>query len=288
MATKTKKSVSSKKDGNPKSVAAKKIIETVDKPTLSADKQKILQIKWLSPSSNTGFSYLAGINRPVIPNHVSKLAESISKMGVIRPVVISELQWVSGKKENYIIDGQHLYNACIRNNCSIPYIKVNIKDKQELVETIALLNASSKSWGIIDYVNAWGSLNPDYIKLNEYFNIYDIDMATLCSILSNNLSEGGADLTRLKKGKFKILNEEENVKLLNYVTDVIKAICETRVSRILNRYIVREYIRFVRLKRSKYNHKVFISALKKNKDLFKLATQETDKLLELFESCTKE
>ena len=51
---------------------------------------------------------LAGINRPIIPNQVTKLAESLSKMGCIRPIVTAYISFLDTKGW-YIIDGQHRF-----------------------------------------------------------------------------------------------------------------------------------------------------------------------------------
>jgi hypothetical protein len=53
------------------------------------------------------------------------------------------------------------------------------------------------------------------------------------------------------------------------------------MNRLENRYVCREYIKFVK-SCAKYDHVKFIQNLKKNKDLFSLVTQEEGKLNELF------
>lgn len=237
------------------------------------------KISWLAKGSKTAFSYLAGINRPINPAQVTKLAESINKMGIIRPVVIAEISFITGKKSKYIIDGQHLFNACLRNNIEIPYVIVPIADKKQLVETIALLNASSKNWTMADYVLAWSSLNPDYVKLNQYYNMYDFEMSIVADILSGSMSNNGRSTGKLKSGEFKIVDESNNVKILSYLTDILKIV--PRMNRYENRYLCTEYVRFLR-SISNYDHNLFIKKVQKNKTKFILATQENGKLVEMF------
>lgn len=237
------------------------------------------RIKWLGDNAKNTFSYLAGINRPIYPAQVTKLADSINKMGVVRPVIIAEIDFITGKKTKYIIDGQHLFNALIRNGMEIPYVTIVIKDKRDLVETIAKLNASSKNWTLLDYITAWGSLIPDYVKLNHYFQVYDFDMGVLTSVLNDLVADGGHLVKKIKNGEFRIINEKENVKLLDQLTDVLKVV--PRMNRNENRYLCREYIKFAK-GCTKYNHEKFINNLKKNKSKFVLATQEDGKLKELF------
>jgi hypothetical protein len=236
-------------------------------------------IKWLGDNAKSTFCYLAGINRPIYPCQVTRIADSINLMGIVRPVIIAELDFITGKKQKYIIDGQHLFNALIRNGMDIPYVTIVIKDKQELVETIAKLNASSKNWSLADYIIAWGSLIPDYVKLNHYFQVYDLDLSILSSVLNDNSSDGGNITRRIKSGTFRIINEQENVKVLDQLTDVLKIV--PRMNRMENRYLCREYIRFCK-NYNKYNHAKFMKNLEKNKDQFAFVTQEEGKLKELF------
>ena len=233
----------------------------------------------LKKDSKQSFSYLAGINRPINPAQVTKLAESVIKMGIIRPVVIAYVSFIDGIKKPYIIDGQHLFNALIRNNMDIPYVTIEVKDKTDLVEKIALLNASSKNWSMCDYVTAWASLSQDYVKLNHYYQVYDIDLATLATILLGSSVDGSNTVRAIKNGKFKIVDEKFNVSILDNVTDLLKVI--PRMARNDNKYATREYVKFLRNIKT-YNHKKFIDNLKKNKKEFILATQEDGKLVELF------
>ena len=149
-------------------------------------KKTVLEIKTLKITGTKGFSLLAGVNRPVIPQHVTKLAASIEAMGVIRPVVVARFDFLDGVMNTYIIDGQHLYHALMRMGWDIPYTEVVIKDNLDLAEHLALLNSSSKSWTMKDYITVWANVNKDYVKLNKYFNTYDIELMQLAEILMNN------------------------------------------------------------------------------------------------------
>ena len=146
---------------------------SVKKRVKIARKQHLKNIKWLTESSKTAFSLLAGINRPVNPSHVTKVATSIDKLGCLQPIIVTQIDFINGRNQYYILDGQHKFNALMRLGEEVPYVVIDIKNKQELVEAIALLNASSKSWSMQDYVTAWSSLKEDYVKLNQYFERYD-------------------------------------------------------------------------------------------------------------------
>ena len=239
---------------------------------------------WIKINGSKSVKYLAGLNRSIMPSQVTKLATSVDKMGIIRPVVLTEISFIDGKIGWYIIDGQHLFNACLRNGIDVPYVMIDVKDKSDLVDKIALLNASSKSWTMQDYITAWSSLKDDYIRLNHYFQVYDFELIMIASVL-NGISiprrgGGGSPVVKkIKSGEFTIINEEKTVQLLNYLTDALRVI--RRQSRDENAYFCSEYIDFYK-NSTKYNHDKFISSLKSKKDLFITTLHEEGKLVELF------
>jgi hypothetical protein len=259
----------------------KKIILTKKTTAEKFYKSALKSMKWLATNSNIKFNYLAGINRAINPAQVTKLAKSLEKMLILRPVVIAELSFLNGKIGKYIVDGQHIFNALIRLGWEIPYVTIKVDSKQDLIEKIALLNASSKTWTMQDYVVAWSFLKADYVKLNHYFQVYDFEITQLASILSGNITIGGNVTRILKSGEFKVVNEEKNIQILNNITDMLKIV--PRMNRFENRYAITEYVRFVR-STSTYNHKLFLESLEKNKNKFILATQEGGKLAELFQT----
>lgn len=240
-------------------------------------------IKWIGNNSRKKISLLPGINRPVIPHQVNKLAESVKKIGIIRPVIVAELDFIEGIKKFYAIDGQHLMYALMRLGYDIPYVVIKIENQQELVETIALLNSSSKSWCLLDYVTAWGSINEDYKKLNKYADIYSIEISMVAAILSGNTLVYGGKVTNIvKRGEFRVKNEARAVKLLDYITDALAIV--GRMNRYENRYFVSEYVKYVKEEAGDYNHEDFMNKLKRNKSDVTLAIQSDGKLIEIFKN----
>jgi hypothetical protein len=250
---------------------------------------KSLKSRTKSLKPGETLSYLAGINRPIDPAQVTKLANSIDKMLLVRSIVVARINFIEGKEKPYIVDGQHLFNAMLRNDIPIEYVEIEVKDLTDLVENIALLNASSKSWKLCDYILAWSSVNSDYKKLNKYFNIYDFELSVLAAILSNNTltsTAGGSHITQhIKRGEFKVVDEEFNISVLNDLTDILKII--PRMNRFENRYVCSEYVNFRRTSGSSYNHKSFLKNLDKNKQKFILATQGQEKLADMFRVLAK-
>ncbi len=248
--------------------------------------KKGLTVKTLNITGSKGFSMLAGINRAVVPSHVTKLASSLEKMGVVRPVVIASIDFVSGTPTNYIIDGQHLYHALLRMGWDIPYTEITIKDAVDLAEHLALLNASSKSWSMKDYITVWANVNKDYVKLNKYFNTYDIELNQLADVLMNNscAANTGGNITisrTIKRGEFTIDDEKRSVYLLNCVTDALKIV--PRVDRLSNKLFIASFINFINSCVS-YDHVQFMASLRVHKDKFKLSTQDQDEFKKLLKS----
>jgi hypothetical protein len=76
-----------------------------------------------------------------------------------------------------------------------------------------------------------------------------------------------------------------NISVLNDLTDILKII--PRMNRFENRYVCSEYVNFRRTSGSSYNHKSFLKNLAKDKQKFILATQEQEKLADMFRVLAK-
>jgi hypothetical protein len=147
-------------------------------------------------------------NRILNPGHVQTMIESIRTMGVIRPVVCIETDAISGKKQRYITDGQHLFTALVAEELEIPYIVLNVEDEIELVVKMAKMNNSSKSWTLLNYVNAFKPYLPDYQKLFKMRNKYNIEPLMLAAICTRGTSAVVSGSRLIKSGHFKITNPE--------------------------------------------------------------------------------
>lgn len=249
----------------------------------TSTKVKGLDIKSFSTTSNTKLHLLAGINRGVTPRHVTKLSASIVKMGVIRPLVLAWMSFIDGTRKLYIIDGQHLYFSILRFGCDIPYTLVDIKDKAELIETIALLNASSKSWTTMDYITAWASINPAYQTVQELHNTYDISLSQLVEILhtgSLNPTRKGGGISRIiKEGTISICNKAKAIQTLDRITDILDII--PRNDRDGNYTFISCYTEMIAGAGASYNHAKFLAYLKKNREKFLTVTQDTEEISKL-------
>lgn len=247
-------------------------------------KQVRLWIKYLTNKAKRGFGILTGINRSAVPSHTTKLAESVRELGIIRPVIVADISFLTGKKQTYIIDGQHLYDACMKLGIDVPYHKIKIRDKEDLIRKIALLNNSSKPWSMFDYVTAWASIEPDYVKLNAYRERYNFEFSILAAVLAGKVGTFGGTVNQMiKRGEFRITNESHAVKLLDWMTDLINLLPKS--SRYETKYTCSEFLIFVNNYPNYENkHQELIKALKKNKRCLSIATQAEGKLSEIFKS----
>lgn len=250
--------------------------------TYSKKMRDLFNVKILEKLAKIGFKFLEGINRAIIPAQVTLLATSVQKMGIIRPIVVAYLDF-SGLKGWYIIDGQHLYFALLRLNMDIPYVEIEIKNEEELVEKTALLNSSSKSWQLKDYIQIWSFIRPDYKKLSHYFNQYDLEVQTIASILSGRNAGSGGVNSVIKRGTFKVKNEDRAVQILDFVTDVLNIV--PRMDRMSNKFFVGAYVEYVTQNFSTYNHTRFCNYLKKNSEKLTFVNGDKDNIFNFFNEC---
>lgn len=237
---------------------------------------KFLDIKWLKVDSNQGFNILEGINRIIRPAQVSKMCLSIDKMGIIRPVVVANLSY-KGKKGLYIIDGQHLYFALLRLNLPVPYVVIDVVSDEQLVDFLALLNTTSKSWTLSDYIQVWAYINPDYKVLQHHIKRSDLEVSTVAAILQNQPTSSMTSF--IKKGTFNVKNIDRAVEIMDYVTDYLKVI--PRQDRTENKKAVVSYLIHV-LQNNKYNHKKFLNYLKANKPRLEFLNASKEDIVEFF------
>jgi hypothetical protein len=239
----------------------------------------------IMPKDGKGFDFLIALNRILRPARVTVIAKSIEKMGVIRPIVAAEFTYL-GKKGLYIIDGQHLYHALLRNNMDFPYVEIKIESDLDLVEKMALLNNSGKSWNLLDYIQVWSYVNPHYKTLMKHFNTYDLEILQIASILHSNKVAvlDGSTSKVIKSGKFNVINEQKCIKLLDCITDTLKII--PRMDRISNKTFVSAYVDYYNSNKN-YDHHKFLEFLRKNVKKLQFVTIDKNTLADFLKRNVK-
>lgn len=196
-------------------------------------------------------------NRILNPGHVQTMIESIRTMGVIRPIVCIETDVISGKKERYITDGQHLFTGLVAEGLEIPYIVLDVEDEIDVVVKMAKMNNSSKSWTLMNYVNAFKPYLPDYQKLHKMRNQYNIEPLMLAAICTRGTSAVVSGSRLIKSGHFKITNPESH--------DMAKAFNEffLRIGRA-DRFVKHQFLQVFMRAWGNYDHEKALSNLDKH------------------------
>ena len=156
------------------------------------------------------------MNRAIDSKHVQKMIASLRLQGCVRVVQCCRTNIIEGEEKLYIIDGQHLATALEREGQPIPYIETEVTSEEDLIEKMAYLNNSSKSWDLMNFINAWKMIRPDYMKLFKWKNMYDIEITMLAAIGINNAGIRNTTAS-IKTGNFQITNSkaEEMCKAFN-------------------------------------------------------------------------
>lgn len=225
--------------------------------------KEIFDIKLYRHDSKIPVKFL-DMNRGITPSHVSEIAVSLDDMGFVRPIVMFNINLPEHNLIGlYAGDGQHTFTAALRLGLDIPYIEKKIDTIEQLVKRLAMLNNTSKPWGLCDYVQTWSFIYDDYRKLAKYREIYDLELSCIAGILHESPSIFSS-FNVIKDGTFRIKNEDKAVMYLDYVSDFIKTI--PKLERGFGRRIINAYHFFLINNIDKYNHQKFIKNLKKRTD----------------------
>lgn len=225
-------------------------------------------LKWLKEGER--LELLPGVQRTIVSRHIERLVESIQKHGMIRPIVVVEVDFFDGIIRRYVADGQHGLMACLRLGVPIPYIVVNgIKDKNELTSLVTLLNSSSKSWKQGDYVNAWSESIDDYKALIKLKQKFDLDYDVVISASTGK--DGGQNIKDLKKGLFKMENPVKAHLNCSRVANLLTIV--PKLDRWSARALVRAAISvFTEESYTPTKHKKLMEYVKENADSLKFCT----------------
>lgn len=205
------------------------------------------------------FSYLP-MNRGVDGKHIERMVNSIRSMGIVRPIVCVKTDIFDGEMKTYVIDGQHLLNACQREGLQVPYVTIDINAEEEIVQKMAMLNNSSKSWTLIDYVNAWKYHNADYAKLKKFTNMYNLEVLIIAQICNNSKGAGNmaGGSNMLKRGEFSIVNPKAE-EMCKVFSDLFIAIGRA------DRWIKHQFLYvFLQAYGPKYDHEKILKNIQKN------------------------
>jgi hypothetical protein len=216
----------------------------------------------------TLFNYLP-MNRTIDSKQVEALVQSIREMGVTRQVICIRTACIDGELKTYVIDGQHLIHACQREDLPVEYRYIEVKDEDDIVRKMAFYNNSSKSWKLMDYVNAWMYIQPDYITLKKFKNLYNLEPLMIAGICNNADSYNGVSSASqlIKNGNFRVTNPNAEAMCKDF-SDLFLKIGKA------DRWVKHQFLRvFIQAYNSKYyNHQNTIQNIEKNIAIIKTMT----------------
>lgn len=229
-----------------------------------------------SPDSTKKFNMLP-MNRPISPKHVTQMAKSVQKRGLLRPIICVSTSIVDGTRKTWIVDGQHLFHAILRLGISFKVIMVDIEDINDLVDLIATLNTTSKSWQMHDYVHCWAGLKgkADYARLLKYKEEYKYSYTTLLMACNpNNMSHASRNM---KEGRFTIQNRDLTETILTNLRDVFNIFPKGYKSEVST--FVQAYIGFY-MNCKNYVHHKMLDAIRVNRSRLTTTLDNTVKCRE--------
>ncbi len=157
------------------------------------------------------------------------LMDSMHEHGFIGTIDVIKTDIVDGTMGYYPADGYHRKLAAFELGIPVEAIvhEKQFNSVEELVEFVAMLNNTQKSWTVADYVHSFASLQRQaYITLQRFASKYrSFTLNTLAALLygirSGNKTSGAMTKV-LKSGNFKINHLEGTKEVLEYASKLSK------------------------------------------------------------------
>lgn len=146
------------------------------------------------------FRFIRG-NREILPGHLERLKEAISKRNLLpyNPILVNQ--------DFQIIDGQHRFTICRDLGLPVYYLQVpglNINDVMEI-------NTHTRGWTTGDFVEAYIKLGyVEYTKLKQFVETHETTYPVAAQLLMQGVSYSRQEnsILSIKSGKFKAMYSE--------------------------------------------------------------------------------
>jgi hypothetical protein len=166
--------------------------------TLRHESENKMQLQLRKTKNYNQFKKL-NQNRKVNTRQVSNLEKSIQKLDLtmFAPILV---------KNNYIIDGQHRFEACKNLDKEIYYVELDSMPENEIPTAITLLNSNAKNWSAEDYLNLYCHLQKqDYIIVRDYMKEFEVNSLSVAIYFLSGFSKyKSAFSKKFKDGEFEI------------------------------------------------------------------------------------
>jgi len=198
-------------------------------------------------------------NRKIIEKQIKALMKAIAEGGIARLPLIIATKSITGKLEYYILDGQHLVEACKRLGVDkLECMYVESESISWMVNMMAMLNNVNQKWTLMAYVDAYcGTGSESFFKLKNHSIVNGLSVAVSASILSGT-NVAGKGINPIKNGTFKVSNVEHDVITQNLLE--VSSLVNTNSAKFH-----KAYLSFYRSLNGKYNHKKLMDKIKGNK-----------------------
>jgi hypothetical protein len=233
-------------------------------------------LKWLKEGET--LNYLPGVQRTLVLRHVERIAQSIILYGMIRPIIVVEVDFIDGYMRKYIADGQHTLTACMRLGIPVPYVVVeNINNYDDLTKLVAMVNSSSKSWKQGDYINAWAQSKEDYKQLLYLKRKYDLDFEMLINAATGK--GGGEQVALMKAGNFVMEDFAKSELVCQRVANLLALV--PKMDRWSTKALIRAAITiFIEPTYTNSKHKALMTYVKNNADQLRFCASKKEIALE--------
>jgi hypothetical protein len=149
-------------------------------------------------------------NRPIIPNHVKKLAKRMSERGWLPTSVVT----INGSGD--IIDGQNRVTAAMSVGCPIRYKVVKGAGSDEMTE----MNTLQKNWSPFDHLHKFVVKgNKNYVVFNNFITDYPMYKYTEVAMFLNN-SMSSVKRDTFESGEYVVKNEKKAREWANNILEL--------------------------------------------------------------------
>lgn len=158
-----------------------------------------------SESDHNRFKVI-NFNREVKDPHVVNIAKSMTDVNLIgaNPIIVSD---------DYIIDGQHRYEACKKLGIPVPYIEIKGMTEADRYKAMQKLNSNAKNWGLADYLKFYVKQNKEsYLILENFCKKYSITVSLAIYMLNDfedNYYKNAANASGFKYGLLEIIDQKK-------------------------------------------------------------------------------
>lgn len=212
-------------------------------------------------------------NRDIDYRKVAKIKLSMQMYGITSGITLIRTDVFDSTMRYYAADGQHRYEAAralnMLDRLPIFIVQKEFRSIPEIIQFVATLNTTQKSWTLVNFVEAYCSVDAkEYIFLRDICNTYNISYPI--GMLLCGWSGNGPGYNSFKDGHFKVRDMEKTRKVFSYIQDCfgVLEICDSRPMS----YFAEQFYRWYN--DSTYDHAKFLKFLKRNKLAFKLLKRD--------------